>query len=137
MLPDSKEPILFFDGVCNLCNGYVQYIIKRDAKQQIRFASLQSVVGEQLQKHIENDIGAMPDSVVLLHNGRYYTKSDAVLKTANLLGGIYKCLTVGYMLPKQIRDAIYSFVAKRRYKWFGKRDECMVPSPELKTRFLD
>ena len=137
MLPESKYPILFFDGVCNLCNGYVQFIIKRDKKQLFRFSSLQSKSGEELQSHIRNDIGVVPDSAVLVYGGTYYTKADAVLKTASLLGGIYTLLKVGYILPRGMRNSIYDFVAKRRYKWFGKRDECMIPTENLKSLFLD
>lgn len=137
MLPDSKDPILFFDGVCNLCNAYVQYIIKIDKKQHFKFASLQSDAGEQLQQHVKNNLGFVPDSVILLYKGQYYLKSDAVLKAAGILGGIYKIMHVGYILPRALRNSIYNFVAKRRYKWFGKKDECMVPTPELQSRFLD
>lgn len=137
MLPDTTYPVLFFDGVCNLCNNYVQFIIKRDKKQQFKFSSLQSGTGSSLQQYIQNDIGVVPDSVILVHHNRYYTKADAVLKTASLFGGIYNLLLVGYILPRFIRNAIYDFVAKRRYNWFGKRDECMMPTPDLKSRFLD
>ncbi len=137
MLPDSEQPILFFDGLCNLCNQFVQAVIKHDKQGVFRFSSLQSSAGQQVQEHILKESGAVPDSLVLLYKGRIYIKSAAALKTASLLKGVYTVLTIGYILPRPIRDAIYDIVAKYRYKWFGRRNECMIPTPELQSRFLD
>lgn len=137
MLPDSEQPILFFDGLCNLCNQFVQVVIKHDKKNSFRFSSLQSETGKLVLAHILNERGAIPDSLVLLYKGEIYIKSAAALKTASMLKGLYPLLTVGYILPRPLRDVIYDRVAKYRYKWFGKRDECMVPTAELQSRFLD
>ena len=137
MLPDSEKPILLFDGVCNLCNGFVQTIIKNDSRQLFRFASLQSGTGRDVLQHIQQDRGSVPDSLILLYKGAYYIKSDAALKTASLLKGWWTVLTMGYILPRAARNTIYDWVARNRYNWFGKKDECMIPTPELKARFLD
>lgn len=137
MLPDSEQPILFFDGLCNLCNQFVQVVIRHDKKNSFRFSSLQSETGKLVLAHILNERGAIPDSLVLLYKGEIYIKSAAALKTASMLKGLYPLLTVGYILPRPLRDVIYDRVAKYRYKWFGKRDECMVPTAELQSRFLD
>lgn len=137
MLPDSEHPILFFDGLCNLCNQFVQTVIKRDKKARFRFASLQSDTGLEMLRHIRREKGYIPDSLVLLYKGQVYIKSSAAIKTASLLKGGLSLLTIGYILPRPIRDVIYDMVAKYRYKWFGKRNECMIPTPELRARFLD
>ncbi len=136
-LPDSEQPILFFDGVCNLCDGFVQKIIKNDSKELFRFSSLQSGAGASLLRFINEKEGAVPDSLILLYKGQYYKKSDAVLKVGKLLGGKWSLIAAGKIIPAYIRDLMYDFVAKNRYKWFGKQDNCMIPRPELKTRFLD
>lgn len=137
MLPESERPILFFDGLCNLCNHFVQVVIKHDKKARFRFASLQSDTGVEMLRHIRREKGFVPDSLVLLYKGRIYIKSSAALKTASMLKGVYPLLTIGYILPRPVRDALYDMVAKYRYKWFGKRNECMIPTPELQSRFLD
>jgi predicted DCC family thiol-disulfide oxidoreductase YuxK len=135
-LETGNTPILFFDGVCNLCNKTVQFIIRNDKRKVFRFAPLQSERGEELLSRIEQEQGKRPESVILLYQGKYYLRSSAVLKVAELLGGKLLLLMPGYILPAFIRDAIYDAVAGRRYKWFGKQDECMIPTPELKARFL-
>lgn len=130
-MTSTDGPILYFDGVCNLCNSVVQFIIRHDRKGVFRFASLQSEAGKKVRTE-----GGL-SSVILFYKGKYYTKSGAVLQVARLLGGWMLLLVPGYVLPKFVRDAIYDAVAKRRYKWFGRKDECMIPTPELKARFLD
>lgn len=135
-LPDSEQPVLLFDGVCNLCNGFVQMIIKRDKKGVFRFASLQSGTGQEVLAYIKEQTGTVPDSLVLIYKGKYYIKSDAAIKTAQILGGSWKLLTAGFIFPKGFRNSVYDLVARNRYKWFGKEDECMIPTPELKARFL-
>lgn len=137
LLPDSNKPVLFFDGVCNLCNGFVQTIINKDKKALFRFSSLQSGAGGKVLQHIKQDLGSVPDSLILVYKGKYYLKSDAALKTASLLKGRWLILTVGYIFPRFIRNSIYDFVAARRYKWFGKQATCMIPTPELYERFLN
>lgn len=135
-LPDSSGPILLFDGVCNLCNGFVQTIIRNDKDNIFRFSSLQSGTGQRVVEYISRR-QPVPDSIILLYEGKYYTRSDAALKTAELLGGRWNLLRVGYFFPGAVRDSIYKMVARNRYKWFGKKDECMLPTPELQSRFLD
>lgn len=129
------KPILFFDGVCNLCNSTVQFIIRHDTQKQFLFAPLQSEAGAQA-------LAAVPaanlktGSVILFYHGTFYTRSAAVLKVCSLLGGWLKLFLSGYILPPFIRNALYDFIARNRYKWFGHKDECMLPTPELKARFL-
>lgn len=137
MLPGSDNPILFFDGVCNLCNGFVQFVIRNDKQSRFSFASLQSTAGNKVVQAYEQQQGKVPDSLILLYKGEFYTKSDAALMTARLLGGAWCFFLVGYIFPRFIRNAIYDKVAKNRYKWFGRKDECMIPTPELKSRFLE
>lgn len=123
--------------MCNLCNRTVQFIIRNDKRKIFHFAPLQSERGEALLSRIEQERGKRPDSVILLYKDKYYLRSSAVLKVAALLGGRMLLLMPGYILPAFIRDAIYDAVAGKRYKWFGRKDECMIPTPELKARFLD
>jgi len=127
--------IILFDGVCNLCNNSIQFIIKRDKKQRFLFASLQSDAAQDilLQFQLKNSDF---DSIIFIENGEIYQKSTAILKISTYLSGLWK-LNYGFIIiPKFIRDAIYSFIAKNRYKWFGKKDVCMIPTKELKIRFL-
>jgi len=130
----EKYGIILFDGVCNLCNGFVQRIIAKDKKDFFRFASLQSEAGQNLLNPYPN----LKDlkSIVYLENGKVFTKSSAALKITSRLPGNWKLLQLGYILPRFIRDSIYDLVAKNRYKWFGKKEQCMVPTPELKAKFL-
>lgn len=130
-----NHPILFFDGVCNLCNTSIQRVIKADKKGVFRFASLQSETAKELLA----DSGLNPTelkSVILLHQDRFYTRSNAVLESARLLGGAWSLLYIFIIVPPFIRNAIYDWIARNRYRWFGKKDACMIPSPELKSRFL-
>ena len=132
----QDKPIIFFDGVCNLCNSSVQFILKKDVNNVFLFSSLQSDAAKDilLQYNLENfDLS----SIILLENGVIYQKSTAILKIAKRLKGIYKYTYVFIIVPKFIRDSVYSLIAKKRYKWFGKRDSCMVPTKEIKFRFLE
>jgi predicted DCC family thiol-disulfide oxidoreductase YuxK len=130
------HPVILFDGVCNLCNGFVQFVIARDPEARFRFASLQSnAAGALLNGRIQN--GPVPDSVWLVEDGRIYTQSTAALRVARGLGFPWN-LSYGFIIvPKPLRDAVYDWVASNRYAWFGKRDVCMVPTPDLRDRFLD
>ena len=127
------QQVIFFDGVCNFCNYWVNFIIKRDKKKQFRFAPLQ---GETAAKHFGSKPGSMPDTVILLENDVFYDRSSAALRSARKLNGGWKLFYALIALPRFIRDPVYNLVAKRRYKWFGKKDSCMVPSAELRDRFL-
>lgn len=130
-----SSPIILFDGVCNLCNGAVQFIIRHDKKRQFYFASLQSPAGQELLKEYglpQNDF----NSFVLIENSRAYTRSAAALRVAKKLSGGWKLIYGFIIVPKFIRDAVYKFIARNRFKWFGERESCMVPTKELKGRFL-
>lgn len=133
----ENKKIILFDGVCNLCNSSVQFVIKRDKKDIFRYAALQSETGQELvkQRHIDT---SKVDSIILIEPGvAYYTKSDAALEIAQELGGLWKLSSIFTWIPTSIRNSIYDFVAKNRYKWFGKQESCMIPTPELKAKFLD
>ena len=130
-----EGPVLLFDGVCNLCNRTVQFLLRHDRRAVLRFAALQSETGVQLLREAGFQ-GPALDSVVLIANGRLFTHSDAVLETARLLGFPWS-LAYGFKgVPRAIRDAVYRRVARNRYAWFGKRDHCLMPTPDLKARFL-
>ena len=127
--------IILFDGVCNFCNGSVNFIIERDARGDFKFAPLQSEIGEQLLK--ENGIDkAETDSVVLIEDGKAYTHSTAALRIARKLDGAWKWFYYLIFVPRFIRDAFYKLFARFRYTLFGKKDECMIPTPEIRARFL-
>lgn len=132
----KDKNIIFFDGVCNLCDGFVQFVIKRDKNQHFRFASLQSTPGEQLIKKMPNT-GKKLDSILLYTNGEVYSQSSAVLKIMKQLSGGWPMMSFFFIIPKPVRDFVYKFVAANRYKWFGKKDQCMIPTPELKKLFVD
>ena len=128
--------IILFDGVCNLCNGAVQFVSKRDKKNMFRFAALQSEVGKQLISERNIDTDAI-DSIILIEPGvAYYTKSTAALKIAEELKGVWSLSSILLWLPESLRNIVYDFIAKNRYQWYGKKDECMVPTPELRDKFL-
>lgn len=128
---------ILFDGVCNLCNGFVQFVIRHDHQQRFHFAALQSEAARALlARHGQPLPAPEPDSVVLVENGQVYTHSEAILRIAAGLGGAWRALAVGRVLPRPLRDAAYRWVARHRYQWFGRQDSCMLPTPELKARFL-
>lgn len=131
--PDG--PIVLFDGVCNLCNWAVQFIMDRDREGAFKFASLQSRTAQRLLSDARELEGI--DSVVLVEGGRCYVESSAALRIARRLWGPWKVLYVFIVLPRFLRDAGYRFIAKRRYQWFGKRDQCRVPTPEERGRLLE
>ena len=126
--------IVFFDGVCNLCQGSVRYLIKHDKKEVLKFASLQGNYAKDFVN--ETEIQSM-QSILFFDGKILYKKSTAVLKLSRLLGGWYQLLLLGYILPRFFRDWLYNIVAKNRYRWFGKKDQCMLPSKGFKNRFLD
>ena len=132
---NTGHPIIFFDGVCNLCNGAVQFIIRNDKKGYFHFASLQSTEADQLL----TDYGLSAsdsNTIILLKEGKVFIKSDAALEISKNLDGAWKILSVFKVFPRFIRDGVYDWVARNRYRWFGKRDECMVPTKNLVSRFL-
>ncbi|WP_418285128.1 thiol-disulfide oxidoreductase DCC family protein [Halorubrum sp. DTA46] len=132
----DEHPAVLFDGVCNLCSGVVSFLIPRDTDGTLRFASLQSPVGQQLlERHDFATEGF--DSFVLVEGDRAYTKSSAAIRTAELLGWPYKVGAVARILPKRLRDRAYDIVASNRYDWFGKKDRCMLPDEDVSDRFLE
>jgi predicted DCC family thiol-disulfide oxidoreductase YuxK len=134
-LPPNKK-IILFDGVCNLCNSAVQFIIKHDKDDIFRFVALQSELGKEILEYIGIDSKNI-DSIVLYEPGvAYYYKSDAALQTAKSLGGLFSLGIIFKIIPREIRNQLYNYIAKNRYKWFGKKESCMIPSPELKAKFL-
>ena len=127
--------IVLFDGDCNFCDSSVQFIIKRDPAAHFLFTSLQSTKGIELTKQYA--IPANVDSLVLIDNGKAYTKSSAALRIAKKLDGLWHLLFLFILVPCKIRDGVYDYVAKNRYKWFGKKeDACMLPPPEMRKRFI-
>ena len=130
-----NSPVLLFDGVCNLCNASVQWVLKRDKNAVFRFAALQSATGRALLR----SAGLSPenfDSVVLFDGGRVFTRSDAALEVAHRMGGFWSWLAVFRVVPRPLRNGVYDWIARRRYRWFGKTESCMIPQPEWADRFV-
>lgn len=133
---EGGKKIILFDGVCNLCNEVIQFVIKRDKKDVFRYAALQSELGEQLTKERGIDTSKV-DSFVLIEPGvAYFVKSDAALEIAKDFGGMWKLFQLFQWIPTSFRNVVYDFVARNRYKWFGRKDQCMIPTPELQAKFL-
>lgn len=125
--------VVLFDGVCNLCNSSVNFIIDRDRKGKFKFAALQSEAGKEALAPFPVKIA---DSVLVVANGRLYQKSSAALFIASKLGFPYTLMGIFYIIPRFVRNPIYDWIARNRYRWFGKRESCRMPTPELKERFL-
>ena len=135
-LPQNKK-IILFDGVCNLCDSSVQFIIKHDKKDVFRFVAFQSELGIEICNYIGVDPTKI-DSIILYNPGvAYYYKSSAVLEIGDKLGGIYSLVSIFKILPEKLRNYIYDYIAKNRYRWYGKKESCMIPTPELKAKFLN
>lgn len=127
---------VFFDGVCNLCNRGVNFLISKDKKEVLKFASLQSEYAQNIiPKELLNRENL--DTIIVYTDGKFYDRSNAVLKLCKILGGGYYVFLFGYLIPRFIRDGLYRFIANNRYRLFGKTEQCKVPSPELKDRFLE
>jgi predicted DCC family thiol-disulfide oxidoreductase YuxK len=128
--------IVLFDGVCNFCNSWVNFTINHDKRNFFQFAPLQSEKAiELLEKHGVDK--AKTESVIVIENGKAYTYSTAALRIAKGLGGIWSLAYAFIVVPKFIRDGIYKWIAKNRYKWFGEKDQCMIPTPDIRARFLN
>jgi len=134
-LLDSKA-IVLFDGYCNLCSWSVQFILKRDHRDHFRFASVQSDIGKEILSFFEINDEA-DKSVILIENELYYLKSDAALRIARKLRRLWTILYILIIIPKFMRDFIYMFISKNRYKWFGKKQECYLPDSNTKNKFLE
>ncbi|CAM3307217.1 Thiol-disulfide oxidoreductase [Flavobacterium longum] len=133
-IPKDKI-ILLFDGVCNLCDGLVQYVIKHDKKDIFRFDSLQSENGRAILKHLGVDPEKMDSMVVYVPGKAYYVQSDAALEIGKHVGWKIP-VALAQVFPKSLRDTVYRYVARNRYKWYGKKDQCMLPTPEIRAKFL-
>jgi len=134
-LPKDKK-IILFDGVCNLCNSTVQFLIKHDKKDVFRFVALQSDLGQKITAYIGIDTSKV-DSIIVYEPGKaYFYKAEAALEIASAIGGIYSLLEVFKAVPKSISNAVYDYIARNRYKWYGKKEACMLPTPEIKAKFL-
>ncbi len=131
----NRKKIILFDGVCNFCNFWVNFIIDRDFKDSFRFAALQSENGQELLEKIDLDKNLF-DTFILVDEDKVFTKSTAAFKISKELGGIWKYLYLLIIIPKPIRDLIYSIIADNRYKFFGKRDACRIPTEEERKKFL-
>ena len=131
----DSQPIILFDGICNLCNSAVSFVIKRDKKSLIQFASLQTEPGKKLLEQFNLPTLSI-NSLILIEKGVTYTQSTAVLKICKHLNGLWPLFYGLIIVPKFIRNGIYQWIATNRYQWFGKQENCMVPRPELSDRFL-
>ncbi|MDZ5471248.1 DCC1-like thiol-disulfide oxidoreductase family protein [Bacillus sp. 31A1R] len=131
---EEKYTIILFDGVCNFCHSSVNFIIRRDSMRRFKFASLQSSVGQDYLSRFPVPVGI--DSVILIEEGKCYTESTAALKISKHLDGVYSLLYILILIPKPIRDFCYRWFAKRRYKYFGVQNTCMIPKKEDRERFI-
>jgi predicted DCC family thiol-disulfide oxidoreductase YuxK len=136
-LNNIKDPVILFDGICNLCSGAVLFIIKHDPKHLFRFASLQSEFGQKIIKQFKIPPGEAMNSFILFENEKIYTRSTGALRVAKKLNGLWPLMYSFIIIPPFIRNAFYNLIASDRYKWFGKKEECWIPTPELKSLFLD
>ena len=133
---EHNKQLILFDGVCNLCNSSVQFVIKRDKKDKFRYAALQSEIGQEIIEKFKIDT-SKTDSIILYSNNKGISyKSTAAFKIASKLGFPTNILSLFLIIPAIIRNVVYDYIAKNRYKWYGKKDHCMIPTPELKSKFL-
>jgi predicted DCC family thiol-disulfide oxidoreductase YuxK len=132
MIP-QPQTIVLFDGVCNFCNQWVVFILKRN--KTIHFASLQSPFGQSITKNLDSKLQNL-DTMILIHHSKIYTQSDASIRTLAAIGIWYKIIYVFLIIPKPIRDFGYMLIAKNRYKWWGKKSSCMIPTPDIASRFI-
>lgn len=135
MSETNYRALILFDGVCNLCNGSVRFIIDHDKQQQFTFAALQSEAAQRILD--THGVEPKMESIILVENGHVSTRSTAALRIAKRLNGIWSLLYIFILLPAFIRDPVYSLIARNRYKIFGRTEACMIPTPELKRRFID
>lgn len=134
-LPQDKK-IILFDGVCNLCNASINYVIDRDEHDVFRFVSLQSDLGREIQQYLGITQQSLDSIILYVPKEAYYTKSCAALKIMKEFKGLWKLMQIFTIIPKPIRNIVYDFIAKNRYKWYGKQEQCRIPTPELKAKFL-
>ena len=135
-MTESTYPLLLFDGVCHLCNGAVRAVIKRDPQGVVKFAPLQSNAASRALEEAGQSLEDQPDSMILVDERGVHTQSTAMIRLAGVLGFPYSLLRVFIVIPRPVRDWIYSVVARNRYRWFGRRDACMAPSDDVRDRFI-
>jgi len=130
----TTDPVILFDGLCNLCHASVQTVIRRDKQAVFKYASLQSAAGQTLRA--VHGVEPTVDSIILIHGGQAYLRSDAILEILHQLGGLYRIFSILRLIPAWLLDTLYNWVAGHRFAWFGRRESCMVPTPDLLSRFL-
>jgi predicted DCC family thiol-disulfide oxidoreductase YuxK len=130
-----NHPIILFDGVCNYCNSIVNFIIRQDKKKVFRFAALQSKAGQELLKQYQLPANKL-DTFILIDGGRVYDRSNAALRMYGKLPWYWKWTQLLWVFPRFLRDGVYNWIAENRYKWFGKKEECMIPTEDIRSRFL-
>ena len=131
----QNSRIILFDGLCNLCSGFVQFVYRRDKEGNFRFACLQNEISKEILNRFDLGLAGMK-TIVLIESERLYLKSNAFLRIIRFLRFPWPLLTIGYILPRSFRDKLYDFVANNRYRWFGKKKRCMLPRGDLVNRFL-
>jgi len=136
MAEGAPQYIILFDGVCNLCTGSVQFILKRDKKKKFFFGSLQGQTGQDYRRKFQLPANTI-NSFMLIEGEKLYTRSTAALRMARHLGGGWSLLYAFTIVPRFIRDAVYDLIARNRYRWFGQKEACWLPTPELRSRFLE
>ena len=129
-------PLILFDGVCNFCCSWIRFLIRRDPGKRLRFAPLQSFAGQETLRRLGLSADQLT-TMILVEGNRHYVKSSAALRIARRMGGLWPLLFLLILMPAPIRDLFYDFFARNRYRWFGKRESCMVPTPDVKERFLE
>lgn len=134
-MEDDDHPVVLFDGVCNFCDGAVQFIIRHDPRGVFRFAAYQSEAGSKLALRHGIDPQKL-ETFAIIVNGKAFLRSDAAIATGRLMGGAWRSAVAGKLLPQFLRDAAYGFIARNRYRWFGKKESCMVPDAGVRQRFL-
>lgn len=134
-LPKNKK-IILFDGVCNLCNSSINYVIDHDKNDTFRFVALQSDLGELIQEYIGIENKSLDTIILYVPDEAYYIKSTAAIKVMREFLGFWKLTQIFLILPSPIRDLVYNYIAKNRYRWYGKKESCRIPTPELKAKFL-
>jgi predicted DCC family thiol-disulfide oxidoreductase YuxK len=132
----TKEHIVLFDGVCNFCNNSVQFILRKEKKPLFKFAALQSEIGKKLMQQFSST-SQLPDSIIYIRDGKVFSKSGAALRICLALKGAWPLLSIFLIVPYFVRDFVYDVVARNRYRWWGKRESCFLPTPEIRSRFLD
>lgn len=133
----NGKQLILFDGVCNFCNSTVLKVIEHDKNNLFVFASLQSETGKKVLEHFSIDTTKIDSIVLVTSKEKFYIKSSAALKIGKHFSGLWKLFQIFWIIPTPLRNVVYNYIAKNRYKWFGKKDNCMIPTPEIKAKFID